>query len=133
MTEQRQRWEGWKSVPERFEDLLGFIAEGQGGLHGYARREGIAVMTLRDWVEAEPDRAVKYARARELGADALAEEVVEVSRERAADPQCRRVRMDAAKWAAGKIRPKLYGDHIQQDVTATVTLEDHLLRLAQTG
>ena len=33
--------------------------------------------------------------------------------------------MDAAKWPAGKIRPKAYGACIQQDVTTTPTLEDH--------
>jgi hypothetical protein len=75
----------------------------------------------------------RYARAREAAADLLADQVVDVSREQARDPQCRRVEIDALKWYAAKLAPKVYGDRIQQDISARVTIEDELLKLAAKG
>jgi len=33
-------------------------------------------------------------------------------------------RVDARKWVAAKLKPKVYGERIQQDVNATVSLGD---------
>lgn len=127
--ERRAKWEAWKADPDAMEELESFIAEGRGGLATFAAIEGFAVVTLYDWVKADPIRSERYARAREIGADALAEAAAVISRDRARDPQCRRVEIDHNKWLAGKIRPKVYGDRIQQDVTGTLTIEDALKQL----
>jgi hypothetical protein len=60
--------------------------------------------------------ADQYARARETQADTLFEEVLEIadSTNQADD---RRVKIDARKWMAGKLRPKVYGDKVQQEVS----------------
>lgn len=74
----------------------------------------------------------QYARAREVQADALAEEILEISDESTYDSfvdadgktvvnmehiQRDRLRVDSRKWLAGKLRPKKYGDKIQAEVT----------------
>lgn len=128
-SEQRARWEAWKADPDAIDELAEFVADGRGGLSTFAREHGFSKVTLHDWVNAEPSRAERYAQARQDGADALADAVVDISRDKTRDPQCRRAEMDALKWLAGKIRPKVYGDRIQQDITAAVTLEDALKQL----
>lgn len=56
----------------------------------------------------------KYARARESQAHREAEEIREIAD--AATPEdvhVARLRMDARKWRAGKLAPKVYGDKIE--------------------
>ena len=54
-----------------------------------------------------------YVRARENQADAFADEIVDVARDKTCDPSHARVRIDALKWAAGKRKPKVYGDKLE--------------------
>lgn len=67
----------------------------------------------------------QYARAREDQADMLAEEMLDVARAKSADQveaTDKRLLIDALKWRAGKLRPKVYGDsqRIDQHVTGDV-------------
>lgn len=79
--------------------------------------------TILRWVreDSPPGLSDQYARAREQQAHALADGIVEIatSEDAKADPNLLRVRLDAAKWAASKILPRVYGDRI--DVNANVT------------
>ena len=34
----------------------------------------------------------------------------------------RRVKIDARKWMAGKLRPKVYGDKVQQEVSGSLSV-----------
>jgi hypothetical protein len=103
--------------------------------------------TVLRWLAANEAFRAQYAHAREEQAEALADEIVEIADEqctmvRAAkhggskadddedlvevvfDPTAvarNRLRMDARKWVAAKLKPKKYGDRV--DVTASVTLE----------
>lgn len=67
--------------------------------------------------------AKQYARARLDQADTYADEIVQIADECAVDvdgdkehagatTQAARLRIDARKWAAGKARPKKYGDRV---------------------
>ena len=75
-----------------------------------------ALRTFLRWVEADEAFRHQYARARERQADALAEEIISIV-DAPGDPQDKRVRMDARKWFAGKLRPKVYGDRVTQEHT----------------
>lgn len=62
----------------------------------------------------DKDFCEKYARARESQAHREAEEIREIAD--AATPEdvhVARLRMDARKWRAGKLAPKVYGDKIE--------------------
>src|SRR3954470_19452968 len=61
---------------------------------------------------------IQYAQARELQADYLAEEILVIADDHKSDPDAnsRRLRVDARKWYAGKLRPKKYGEASQIDV-----------------
>ena len=63
-----------------------------------------------------PEFSEQYARAREVQADVLADEVIEIA-DTEPDPNRARVMIDARKWLAGKLRPKKYGDHLKLDHT----------------
>lgn len=65
--------------------------------------------TVFRWLEKNADFATRYARARELQAEANAEEIIDIADDEP-DPQRARVRIDARKWVAAKLLPKKYGD-----------------------
>ncbi len=58
----------------------------------------------------------RYARARQDGADALADKIRELA-ERVEtgklDPNAGRVAIDALKWIASKLKPRAYGDRLE--------------------
>lgn len=118
------------------DDICGRIADGEslrsicGDAYMPSRR------TVLHWLDddAHADFCAKYARARELQADLLAAEIVEI----ADTPEIgtksvlkptgteitegdmvehRRLRILARQWYAAKLAPKKYGDKIQQEVT----------------
>lgn len=89
-----------------------------------------AESTVRLWALQDIDGfSAQYARARELQADALAEEILEISDDSSNDyaetddgpklnsehVQRSRLRVDSRKWFAGKVAPKKYGDKVQQE------------------
>jgi hypothetical protein len=62
------------------------------------------------WLHQIDGFHAQYARARERQADHYADEVVEIADDKDNDPNSRRVMIDARKWVAGKLRPKVYGE-----------------------
>lgn len=99
----------------------------------YLRDKGKpAIPTLWKWLGEDEELAKQYARAKELWADIVFEEVVEISdgsgddiiRDEEGKEQVNhkviqrdRLRIDARKWALGKINPKKYGERAQIDQT----------------
>jgi len=78
--------------------------------------------------------AEQYARARETQGDAHFNRVcaiVDKVQNSELDPQQARVMIDALKWTAGKLRPKVYGDKLELGgkVGLTVTLENDAAKL----
>lgn len=84
-----------------------------------------SMATVQRWLAAHPEFASQYSMAREDQADVLAEEMLDVARAKSADQveaTDKRLLIDALKWRAGKLRPKVYGDsqRIDQNVTGDV-------------
>lgn len=77
--------------------------------------------TVRLW--ALDDRegfAARYAQARDLGLDAMADEVLGVAdgpAEGNGDAIRDRLRFDARRWYLSKLAPKRYGDRIAQEIS----------------
>lgn len=72
--------------------------------------------TVYVWLDRFPDFAEKYARAREAATEDMLEDILEIADRDGLDPQEKRVRIDARKWAMGKLKPKKYGDKQTVDV-----------------
>ena len=75
--------------------------------------------TVMEWVwdGRHEEFSRRYARAREVQADYLADDIIEIADRDDLDPNDKRARIDARKWLAGKLRPKAYGEKITQEVT----------------
>lgn len=84
--------------------------------------------TVFRWLAANKEFSDQYARARETQADTLFDEVLAIADQydSAADAvnpdhiNRARLRIDARKWMAGKLRPKVYGDKLDLDIGGAV-------------
>jgi hypothetical protein len=78
-------------------------------------REGMpATATVYKWLGQYDEFRDSYAHAREIQADVLADEIIEIA-DSETDPNRARVMIDARKWLASKLRPKRYGDRVELD------------------
>ena len=73
--------------------------------------------TVFRWLANDPKFRDQYAHARETQADVLADEIIDIADGKRAeyeggeaDVQRDRLAMDARKWVAAKLKPKVYGD-----------------------
>jgi len=103
------------------------IAAGESG-RAACKKAGIAESMLYAWLKDRREFQEQYARARERQADKLAHEVIEIADEAVIEASYQgeavtldvsstavarnRLRVDARKWAAGKLAPKKYGDKL---------------------
>ena len=97
-----------------------------------------------DWVDGNKEFAVHYARARDKGLDALADEILTI----ADTPQAgiitkeggvngditetrdmiehRRLQVDTRKWYVSKLAPKRYGDRLAVEHSGDVSIVERL-------
>jgi len=88
--------------------------------------------TVFKWLSENETFSDKYARAREAQADTLADEIIDIADDGENDTYeddegnvktnqdviaRSRLRVDARKWIASKLKPKKYGDKITQELT----------------
>lgn len=123
---------------ELFDRICERIAEGESLRAICGDADMPSTTAVKKWLIKDDGGALvaQYARAREMQADTLFEEVLDIAddarndwMERRADQgtgyelngehlQRSRLRVDARKWMAGKLRPKVYGDKV--DVSGNV-------------
>lgn len=96
-------------TPEIIETVMEGIAEGQ-TLRGLARQHNFSKSAWYNLLAADDELRGRFARAREEGFDAIAEETVEIADDKAEDPASRRVRVDTRLKLLAKWSPKKYGD-----------------------
>ena len=78
----------------------------------------LAVSTLYQWLHANDEFAELYAKAREIQADVHADSIVGIADlAEAGDVQVARLRVDARKWVASKLRPRTWGDKVDLNVS----------------
>lgn len=96
------------------DEICEHIGDGK-SLRSFCEQEGRpSAPTVCRWLRMEETAwfAEQYARAREVQADALFNDILDIV-DQAEDPQIARLRMDARKWMAGKLRPKVYGEKVE--------------------
>ena len=115
-----------------FNEICDKIAYSDRGLVSICKELNINACTFYDWIGKDNELSNKYARARELQADFIADQIIEISNtpvqgtktketERGVEVttgdmiEHRRLQVDARKWKASKLYPKKYGDKV--DVT----------------
>lgn len=85
-----------------------------------------AATRVFEWLHIHPEFREKYARAQEERTEAMAEDLMAIADQSSVDPQLLRLRVDTRKWLMSKMKPKKYGEHIRQEVTGILTLENLL-------
>lgn len=91
-------------------------------LRHIAREMDISPSSILNWLEADAGRQERYQRAREECAEAMASEVIQIAEEPipsnafgsldGAAVQDKRLRIDARKWVAQKLKPRVYGEKL---------------------
>lgn len=122
-----------------FDTICERIADGE-SLRAICANEGMpSKANVFRWLSANAAAADQYARAREVQADTLFDEMLDIADDARNDwmeregegaagyalnsehIQRSRLRIDARKWMAGKLRPKVYGDKL--DLSGNVGLQ----------
>jgi len=82
------------------------------------------------WLADDQDgnRREQYARARDAQSDVIADEILMIA-DTEEDAQKARVRIDARKWLAGKMKPKVYGDKqtVEHQGVLSINLVDNFV------
>lgn len=98
--------------------ICGQIAEGKPLTVICRADEMPSTTTVYRWIAENQEFRDRYARAREDQADTLADEILHIADE-SLDPQLGRLRVDARKWVAAKLKPKKYGDKVSQEISGS--------------
>ena len=91
--------------------------------------------TILRWLVDDPDLATTMARAREMQADALDDDIAEIVdevRRGKLDPQAAQVIIRAHQWRAGKMKPRVYGEKQVVDTNLTIDKMDDDELMART-
>jgi hypothetical protein len=78
--------------------------------------------TVYAWVRDNTEFSDMYARARDAQADHYVDEIMSIA-DSAEDPQKARVQIDARKWVASKLRPRIYGDKQEIEHSGAMKIE----------
>lgn len=100
--------------------ILGRIAEGE-SVRSIAKDDAMPCMTtLFAWLNQHEHFRTAYEFAKQESADVYADKITYVADETLAgnyEPQAARVAIDAFKWTSSKLKPKKYGDKVQQEIS----------------
>lgn len=128
-------------TPEIAETICLLLSEGE-SLRSVCSDEGMPCkQTVLRWISQRPEFRDQYVRAKEEGAEAIAEEMFDIADDGTNDwmekldkegkgigyqingehVQRSKLRIDTRKWYLSKIMPKKYGDRIQHDQTIKFT------------
>lgn len=135
-------------LPEVAEDICNLLMLGE-SLRSICKRPGMpSIRAVMYWLQRHEDFTQQYARAREVQAELLAEEIIEIADDSKGDVIVdedgneqtnhervarSRLRVDARKWYASKLAPKRYGDKVthEQNITITDLTDEELDRRLQ--
>ena len=80
--------------------------------------------TVQRWIDTYDTFRIRYAHARNIGLDTLAEEILDIADRPSGtlesgatdsgDVQHRKLQVDARRWLLSKMAPKKYGDKLEQ-------------------
>lgn len=116
-----------KFTNELFDSICDEIAQSNIGLSTICKSKGLNPNSFYEWIAKDSNLGERYARARELQAEFLADEIIEIAdtpiigKKTVDKPtgieitegdmiEHRRLQVDARKWKASKLAPKKYGN-----------------------
>ena len=133
MTEKNKGGRPPQSVPlDKADSLVEWISGGQ-MLAAWCREYNIGVTTVYDWMYKDPEFSDRVARARELGADSIADQslgIVDEEPERGADGkvdpgwvQHQKLKAEHRLKLITKINPRKWGDSHKVEHSGSIGIE----------
>ena len=130
----RSRWKGDSQMGRpttytlaRAEKICRRIAEGEPLTKICKDTKMPGYSTALRWRVENSEFRELYARAREDAGDTLADEIIILARRVESgelDPNVGKVVIDAMKWAASKLKPRIYGDRQEVRMAAKLEVEE---------
>ncbi|ENQ0912841.1 DNA-binding protein [Escherichia coli] len=128
---------------EKALEICELVADGQ-SINKISKLPGMPTRsTILKWFRDVPEFSVMYARAKEIGFEVLADEILDIadSANNTDKDQCRRhqLMIETRKWLLAKLQPRKYGERVTQEIVgnreeAPVQVEvtkDEVARLMQ--
>lgn len=121
-----------KEIESIFNDIVKLISEDGLSLRKAIDKNNISTQTFYRWLEEDAIKSKRYARATEIRADRIFDEILDISDSQEGDVyedsdgvirtnhdiiNRARLRVDSRKWILSKMNPKKYSDKIQVDTT----------------
>lgn len=116
-----------KYTPEIADKICEIISTSSKGLKAICKDLNVSAVTVYHWLKNNDVFLNTYTRARESQADLLADEIIEIADDTSNDTTVNengkeiansewinrsRLRVEARKWIASKLKPKKYADKI---------------------
>jgi hypothetical protein len=110
----KKRGQKPKFTQELADEICERLATGE-SLRSICRDEHMPTETaVRKWaLEDREGFGSQYTHARDLGLDAMADQVLSIADNKDVDPAHKRIQFDARRWYLSKMAPKRYGDKLQ--------------------
>lgn len=131
-----------EQVAEVFEKIILEIENGKSLNQLFKEDWTPSSQTFYIWLEKDEAKSKRYARACEVRADTIFEQILEIADDSSQDTiivpigegieveklnpefvQRSRLRVDARKWVVAKLNPKKYGDKIEQTHLGEMTIK----------
>lgn len=105
---------------EKALEICELVADGQ-SINKISKMPGMPTRsTILKWFRDVPEFSTMYARAKEIGFEVLADEIIDLAdaEDNADKDQCRRhqLMIDTRKWLLAKLQPRKYGERVTQEI-----------------
>lgn len=126
-----------EEIESIFESICNKIESGDSLRSALNNKEMPSSQTFYIWLDKSNERSKQYARACEIRADVMVDDIIAISDNSGNDKmtiesgvevvnheaiQRDRLRVDARKWAASKLNPKKYGDKLDLSGDTSLTI-----------
>ncbi len=128
-----------KFSDELFEAMCMRISTSADGLHKVCSEFNISPISFYQWLKDDKELANRYAHAREVQAELLADQILSIADDSTNDTKTiigksgepieventewtnrSKLRVEARKWIAAKLKPKKYGDKVEVEQNVNV-------------
>lgn len=121
----------------KYDNLLEELSQSSTGLSHLCKKHEIRYQSLYQLIEEDEDFRNRYVRAREAQADYMADEIIELADDKsgdvltgefgetgnAANVSRSKLRVEARKWIAAKLKPKKYGDKVDVEHSGKIEID----------
>lgn len=117
-------------------EILRLVALGN-SISRISRMSGMPpVTTIRDWIRSDTAFGAQWKEHRQVGMDAVADDLLDIADNAVGDVHRDRLRLDTRKWLLSRWAPAAYGDRVavtgvEDGPPIAITDTDRAARIAQ--